>query len=147
MTEPSGEDGLTAAAGDLLRLFHGIPRQEASSPARDLTLGQIRLLFLLRLEGPLPMGRIAEVFDLSATAATGFVERIERHGLVERQHRKDDRRVVECVLADHGATFLEEISGVRLDALKSALSELEPDELAEFHRLLRTIHDRRGCPE
>jgi DNA-binding MarR family transcriptional regulator len=147
VTEPSEKDGLTAAAGDLLRLFHALPRQGASSPARDLTLGQIRLLFLLRLEGPLPMGRIAEVFDLSSTAATGFVERIERHGLVERQHRTDDRRVVECVLAGPGATFLEEISGVRLEAIKSTLSELEPHELAEFHRLLRTIHERRGCRE
>ena len=33
------------------------------------------------------MGRIADVFDLSSTAATGFVARIERHGLVERRHR------------------------------------------------------------
>jgi DNA-binding MarR family transcriptional regulator len=147
VTEPSRPDELTGAATDLLRLFRDLPRKDASSTARDLTLGQIRLLLLLRREGPMPMGRIAEVFDLSSTAATGFVERIERHGLVERQHRSDDRRVVECVLADQGASFVDEISGIRLDAVKQALAELDPTELAEFHRLLRTIHERRGCAE
>jgi DNA-binding MarR family transcriptional regulator len=147
VTEPSAPDDLTGAATDLLRLFRDLPRRDASSVARDLTLGQIRLLILLRHEGPMPMGKIAEVFDLSSTAATGFVERIERHGLVERQHRSDDRRVVECVLADPGASFVDEISGFRLDAVKQALAELDPTELAEFHRLLRTIHERQGCAE
>jgi DNA-binding MarR family transcriptional regulator len=145
VTEPSAPDDLTGAATDLLRLFRDLPRRDASSVARDLTLGQIRLLILLRHEGPMPMGKIAEVFDLSSTAATGFVERIERHGLVERQHRSDDRRVVECVLADPGDAFVDEISGFRLEAVKQALAELDPTELAEFHRLLRTIHERRGC--
>jgi len=31
-----------------------------------------------------------------AATASGIVERVERHGLVARQHRLDDRRVVEC---------------------------------------------------
>ena len=96
-------------------------RRVPPSPARDLTLGQIRLLFLLRSEGPQPMGRIADVFDLSSTAATGFVARIERHGLVERRHRSDDRRIVECALTPNGEHFLEELSGVRREAVRLAL--------------------------
>ena len=107
-------------------------------------MGQIRLLFLLAREGSLPMGRIAEVFDLSSTAATGFVGRIERHGLVERRHRSDDRRVVECALTAVGERLLEELSGVRLDVIRSALSVLEPEELAEFRRLLRRIRERQA---
>jgi MarR family transcriptional regulator, organic hydroperoxide resistance regulator len=147
VTEPfDPEQRLAAAADDLLRVFHGMPRQEPPSLARDLTLGQIRLLFLLEREGAQPMGRIAEVFDLSSTAATGFVARVERHGLVERHHRSDDRRVVECALVEAGSRFLEELSGIRSDAIRSALSQLEPDELAEFHRLIRRINERRGCP-
>ena len=91
---------LTAVAIDLLKIFQGMPRQVPPPPARDLTMGQIRLLFLLRRGGPQPMGRIADVFDLSSTAATGFVARVERHGLVERHHRSDDRRIVECALTE-----------------------------------------------
>jgi DNA-binding MarR family transcriptional regulator len=147
VAEPPDTDvRLTLAAVDFLRVFHGVPRHEPPSPAHDLTLGQIRLLFLLGREGPQPMGRIADVFELSSTAATGFVERIERHGFVERQHRSDDRRVVDCTLTESGTGFLQELSGVRLEAVRAALSELEPDELAEFHRLLRRVNERRGCP-
>ena len=120
-----------------------MPRQ-VPAPARDLTLGQVRLLFLLRHEGPQPMGRIADVFDLSTTASTGFVQRVERHGLVERRHRSDDRRIVECELTDAGERFIDELVGIRLDVTRQALSALRPDDLAEFGRLLRLISERQA---
>jgi DNA-binding MarR family transcriptional regulator len=126
----------------MLGAFQVVPRDAPPLPARDLTLGQIRLLFQLQREGPQPMGRIAEVFDLSSTASSGFVTRIERHGLVERRHRSDDRRVVECALTEAGTRFLHGISGMRLDLIRGRLAVLEPDELAEFERLLRLIRDR-----
>jgi Transcriptional regulators len=144
VTEPSASDPLlTAVAADLHAAFSGMPRQVPPSPARDLTVGQIRLLFLLRHEGPQPMGRIAEVFDLSSTASTGFVERIERHGLVLRRHRSDDRRVVECALTETGRQFLDDLSGIRLDVTRDALSALGRDDLAEFGRLLRIVRGRQ----
>jgi DNA-binding MarR family transcriptional regulator len=133
---------LTNAAEAMLGAFQAVPRDVPPSPARDLTLGQIRLLFQLLREGPQPMGRIAEVFDLSSTASSGFVARIERHGLVERRHRSDDRRVVECALTEAGTRFLHGISGMRLDLIRQRLAALEPDDLAEFERLLRLIRDR-----
>jgi DNA-binding MarR family transcriptional regulator len=137
-------DALTAASLDLLRVFRDIPRPVPPRPAADLTLGQIRLLFLLRREGPQPMGRIAEVFGLSSTAVTGFVARIERHDLVERRHRSDDRRIVECRLTDAGEQFLDALSGVRLDAVKRALGVLSPRQLSGFHRLIRHIHEQQA---
>jgi DNA-binding MarR family transcriptional regulator len=136
---------LTDVAAAMLGAFHVSAPDAPPLPARDLTLGQIRLLFLLLREGPQPMGRIAEVFDLSSTASTGFVGRVERHGLVARRHRSDDRRVVECVLTADGTKFLQGISGMRLDLVRQRLAVLEPDELAEFGRLLRLIHDRNGA--
>jgi DNA-binding MarR family transcriptional regulator len=146
MTEVSGGSRLDAAASGVIAAFHGAPRRAAlppTSPAGDLTLGQVRLLFLLHRGGSQPMGRIAEIFGLSSTASTGLVERVERHGLVERHHRSDDRRVVECSLTDAGRRFVEELSGIRLDVIRGALSVLEPAELSEFHRLLTLIEVRR----
>jgi MarR family 2-MHQ and catechol resistance regulon transcriptional repressor len=102
----------------------------------------MRLLFRLQHEGAQPMGRIAETFDLSSTAVSGFVARIERHGLVERRHRSDDRRVVECALTEAGTRFLHGISGMRLDLIRQRLVVLELDELTEFERLLRLIRER-----
>ena len=144
VSEPSSREPLLSSiAADLHSTFSGMPRQGPPSPARDLTLGQVRLLFLLRHDGPQPMGRVAEVFDLSTTASTGFVERVERHGLVTRRHRSDDRRIVECALTETGRKFLDELSGIRLDVTRQALSALDPDDLVEFGRLLRLIRARQ----
>jgi DNA-binding MarR family transcriptional regulator len=140
------DDALTSAANDLVGIFHWMPRQVPPVPASDLTMGQIRLLFLLRREGPQPMGRLAEVFDLSATSSSGFVARIERHGLVVRRHRSDDRRIVECELTDAGSRFLQELSGIRLDTIRTALSALDATELTEFQRLLKRIHEGHERP-
>jgi DNA-binding MarR family transcriptional regulator len=142
--EPSDPDPrLTEAARDLVRVFHAAPQQAPPAPARDLTMGQIRLLFMLRREGPLPMGRIADLFDLSTTASSGFVARVERHGLVARRHRSDDRRIVECELTDAGRRFVEELSGIRLDVIRQGLSTLKPRELSALSRLLRHIGERQ----
>jgi DNA-binding MarR family transcriptional regulator len=138
---PATDDELTAAAGELLGIFRSVPHQVPPLPARDLTMGQMRLLFLLRREGSQPMGRLAEMFDLSPTASSGFVARIERHGLVVRHHRSDDRRIVDCELTEAGSRFLQELSGDRIDTVRVALSALEPAELAEFRRLLGLIRE------
>jgi MarR family transcriptional regulator, organic hydroperoxide resistance regulator len=142
---PTDEE-LTATATDLLGLFRKIPHQVPPVPAADLTMGQIRLLFLLRREGPQPMGRLAEVFDLSPTSSSGFVARIERHGLVVRHHRSDDRRIVVCELTDDGTRFIQELSGLRIDSIKASLSALDATELAEFRRLLRRMHEQGKDP-
>src|SRR5450759_4726113 len=86
--------------------------------AQELTFGQMRLLFLLSKHGPSPMSRIAEWIGVGLPTVSGIVERVERHGLVSRQHRLDDRRVVECRLTDAGQRLIDEISGMRLDMLR-----------------------------
>jgi DNA-binding MarR family transcriptional regulator len=136
---------LTEVAADLMKIFRDMPRQMPPATVRDLTIGQIRLLFVLRA-GPQPMGAIAEVFDLSSTAATGFVDRVERHGLIARRHRTDDRRIVECFLTPDGERFLDGVATVRLDAVRNALAVLSPRQLTGFHQLVRQIIDRRDCP-
>ena len=134
---------LTSATNRLLAMFHAMPRQVPPAPARDITLGQLRLLFLIRRDGPQPMGRIGEVFDLTPAAATGFVDRIERHGLVQRQHRSDDRRVVETNLTENGRHFLDSLSGIRIETIRRAISALQRSDLAEFDRLLGIIRDHQ----
>lgn len=126
----------------LFAAFRPHEHKPAEWPARDVTLGQLKTLFMLRGEGPLSIGRIAESFGIGAAAASGYVERIERHGLVERRHRTDDRRVVECHLTASGAQLLEQLAGMQINAMRQALGVLTPEELAEFDRLITIIASR-----
>ena len=109
---------------------------------QELTFGQMRLLFLLGKHGPSPMSRIAEWLGVGLPTASGVVERVERHGLAARQHRSDDRRVVDCQLTAGGRRLIDEIYGMRLEMLRQLLAVLAPDEQAEMARLLRLVLER-----
>jgi DNA-binding MarR family transcriptional regulator len=120
-------------------------RQDSDVPdwaAQELTFGQMRLLFLLSKHGPSPMSHIAEWLGVGLPTASGTVERVERHGLVERRHRVDDRRVVECQLTVAGRELLEEIAGMQRDVLRRTLGVLTGDELRELARLISIVAER-----
>jgi DNA-binding MarR family transcriptional regulator len=110
--------------------------------AQELTFGQMRLLFLLSRHGPSPMSRIAEWLAVGLPAASGVVDRIERHGLIERQHRLDDRRVVECQLTATGRELIDEIAGMRRSVLRETLAVFTEDELAVLAHLLEIVLER-----
>lgn len=137
-TAPSVHD----VANHLFAAFRPRLPDPSTWPPRDVTLGQLRTLFMIRREGPLSIGLVAESLGVGAAAASGFVERIERHGLVERRHRTDDRRIVECHLTEAGERLLDDLAGVQMNALRRALGVLTPDERLEFDRLLKVIAAR-----
>ena len=109
---------------------------------QELTFGQMRLLFLLGKHGPSPMSRIAEWLGVGLPTASGIVERVERHGLAARQHRSDDRRVVDCQLTVSGRRLIDEIYGMRLEMLRQFLGVLTHEEQAEMARLLKVVLER-----
>lgn len=111
--------------------------------AQELTFGQLRLLFQLQQHGgAAPVSRIAEWLAVGLPAASGVIDRVERHGLVERQHRQDDRRIVECRLTERGDALLAEIVGMRDEAMRRVLSRLTRDELGQLDRLLAIVQTR-----
>jgi len=110
--------------------------------AQELTFGQMRLLFLLSKHGASPVNRVAEWLNVGMPAASGIVDRVEKHGLVTRQHRLDDRRVVECNLTDAGRRLIEEIAGMRRVVLRQTLRVLTDEELGELTRLIKILLER-----
>jgi DNA-binding MarR family transcriptional regulator len=107
--------------------------------AHELTFGQVRLLFLLGKNGPTPMSHVADWLNAGLPTASGAVERLERHGLVARQHRLDDRRVVECQLTEAGRRLIDEISGFRLEMMRRILGVLDRDEIRELGRIMNLV--------
>ena len=138
-TDPDALEEVLAHAAELAKSFR------AETPgwvAAQLTFGQLRLLFKLSRQGPTSMSGIGEWLGTSLPSVTGTVERLERHGLLERRHRADDRRVVEVHLTDPGRELLIDILGIRLEAIRRLLGVLDPAELRDLDRLLRLIIER-----
>lgn len=105
----------------------------------NLTIGQLQLLMKLRRFGAVPMHRIAELIGSSHASATGVVDRLVHHGLVERMHVRRDRRIVETSLTAEGTRVIDEILGVRREGFRAVLGALTDAELAELHRLLGRV--------
>jgi len=110
--------------------------------AHELTFGQMRLLFLLNKHGPSPMSCVAEWLHVGVSTASGIVDRVERHGLVTRQHRLDDRRIVECALTDTGRGLIAAIAGMRRETMRRTLGVLTDEELGRLTGLIKTILER-----
>ncbi|HET8847116.1 MAG TPA: MarR family transcriptional regulator [Ktedonobacteraceae bacterium] len=50
----------------------------------------------------IPIGTLAQHLDIEASVTTGIVQRLEQHGLLERVHDQQDRRLVKIFLTARG---------------------------------------------
>ena len=137
--DPDEREHVLAHLAELAKSFRA---EMPAWVAAELTSGQLRLLFKLSRQGPTSMSGIGEWLGTSLSSVTGTVERLERHGLVERRHGADDRRIVEVHLSDPGRELVADILGIRLESIRRFLGALDPDELGDLDRLLRLIIER-----
>ena len=85
-------------------LIPGLPQQWLDS---DVTLVQMRVLFVLHSGGPKRMSDLASVMDAAMSTMTGIVDNLVKKELVIREADQQDRRVVVCRLSGKG----EELGG------------------------------------
>ena len=94
----------------------------------DLPVAQLRALNVLGrgdVERTPTMGELAEALSIALSTVTQLVERIEKRGLVRREHSDpDDRRVVRLALTDEGRRLLGERRRLRRERLAAALGQL-----------------------
>lgn len=106
---------------------------------RNLSTTQVHVLWLLEHQGAMPMSRLAELLDVSLSAATGLIDRMEERGLIERSRVPDDRRVVLVRPAAGGRLALEENEVVRREQMRSVLGRLGDEQLARVFAAFRDI--------
>ena len=67
-----------------------------------ITPSQWGALSLLLAQDGLTIGSMSHKRGVDAPTATGIITRLEQHGLVERRHDREDRRVVKIYLTEEG---------------------------------------------
>jgi DNA-binding MarR family transcriptional regulator len=107
---------------------------------QGVSAGHLHIVSMLERHGGMPMSRVADVLDVSLSAATGIVDRMEERGLVERTRPAEDRRVVFVQLTDSGRRMLEDVEVLQTEMLQSVLGRLSPDRL---EALAATLGDVR----
>src|SRR6266540_6610608 len=112
-----------------------------------LSLIHLNVLIELEANGPMSMGSLAEILEVSVASATGIVDRMEKRGFIERRHDEEDRRVVLVHMTQAGLDVFTSIEQRRREGLGKLLESLSEDELTGLlkgHRALRAARDRHG---
>ena len=101
--------------------------------------GRGKILFQLR-EGPLTLSQLAAANNVDAPYATLIVDKLEAHGLVERQPHPEDRRrkLVTLTAAGHDAIATADAILLRPPA---AMKALQADDLGRLTELLTRLLD------
>lgn len=109
----------------------------------DLPVAQLRVLNVLG-RGPderkPAMGELADALGAALSTATQIVERIEKRGLVQREHSDpDDRRVVRLALTPAGRHLMAERRRLRHERLAEAMAHLSPAQAEALQSALAPL--------
>jgi DNA-binding MarR family transcriptional regulator len=123
-------------------------RLRAADPqdwAAGLSMPHIRVLFFLGKSGPSSVGDVAAGVGVSQPSATETLDKLVRHGLVERRPDTADRRVVRNALTAAGREMVDRPWETRRAVLANALRDASPGDRAEIARgldlLCRALED------
>ena len=131
MPQSSVDDALAG-----YRRFH---RALMTSTARkwrdlDISMQQVRAMHVLRDEGDVAVGRLAEVFGFGMPAASLLADRLVRAGYAERHDDAADRRRVLIRLSRAGDRLMTELIEGSHAHMRRWMSSLSPDELETVAR-------------
>src|SRR3954467_8311141 len=119
-------DRLRALEDELFATFDLTPQQ--SNPPRRLRADH---------PAPVPTLALAERLVSRAPDITRLLDKLEQRGLVTRQRRPDNRRVVLVAVTEAGLALLRDIAGPLRDCHTRQLGHLSPEELRRLNDLLR----------
>jgi DNA-binding MarR family transcriptional regulator len=104
-----------------------------------VTVAQWGLLYLLTQSDGLTIGTISQLRHIEAPVVTNVVARLERGGLVERRHDREDRRVVKVYLTDEGREIMHFLPSVVENFYSDLIRDISPEDLRVAERVLRHL--------
>jgi DNA-binding MarR family transcriptional regulator len=116
---------------------HNRHRELAQALGFRIGAGRGKVLFQLRHK-PMTLTELAEANGVDAPYATLIVDKLEAHGLVERQVHPDDRRRKLVTLTPAGHEAIATADAILLRP-PPAIGTLRADELRQLTQLLKRL--------
>jgi DNA-binding MarR family transcriptional regulator len=150
--DPNGDSAQRRLVDELLDELTSIKGRDRSRMFRawhecGVSVVQLSAANLLEVDGPMPMGRLAESLGISVASATGVVDRMEERNLVVRRHDVGDRRLVVVHAAEGTEELFRTMEQMRREHLSVLLEQLSKDELSGFLTGLRALRAARERAE
>ncbi|MGH9773702.1 MAG: MarR family winged helix-turn-helix transcriptional regulator [Candidatus Acidiferrales bacterium] len=142
-THYKGKEKEKRALNALIPLFRAVDTLAGLAAARierhGLTAGQFGVLETLLHLGPMCQREIAAKLLRSGGNTTLVVDNLEKLGLVRRERRRDDRRMITVRLTPHGRKAITKIFREHAAATAREMSALTVAEQEELRRLCRKL--------
>lgn len=105
----------------------------------DLTMPQLKVLFSLFVDGPLPCSSLAEAVGVSLPTMNGVLERLKERGLIVRQPDRQDRRRILNSLTARGHRLIDGLWTSHQDWLSDLLDRMDSADLETIEQALTII--------
>lgn len=114
----------------------------------NLTLAQLRTLYLVTASGPMSMSHVAERLGTAPSTATGVVDGLVQLGLLERTEDPSDRRQVVVGPTPGAHDRLEDFSELSRRRLRELLAHIQSnDDLVTVERAIDLLTDAAASAE
>jgi DNA-binding MarR family transcriptional regulator len=118
--------------------LHAIDKHNAAT-AQVINFQEAHLLLSIGTKGPLTMSEIAKILQLTLSAVTAVVDKLQKKHFVRRARTEKDRRLVRVELTQAGRKFYNLVESAHLQLTDSMLKILDPAEREVFLTLFRKI--------
>ena len=111
----------------------------------ELTMTQVKVLFVLLVAGPLSLGQLAKMMQVKVATASGVVDRLVVAGLVSREPDPNDRRYLRLGLTEDGRALtyrLHEDSRMRTARLLEVMTTAELEQVFAAMKVMIAASER-----
>ena len=105
----------------------------------NLTIPQLKSLFLIAREGSMNTKSLAEALGVTPSNVTGIVDRLVKQGLVSRQENPEDRRMLELRVTAKGERILTSLREETISSMSEVLTRMSVEELSALARGLSSM--------
>lgn len=106
----------------------------------NISTGQTGLMFLLAEQDKRPMSELSSILNIDNSAITRLIDRLEKHGLVERVQNPEDRRQFLIGITDKGLTQIEKIKTIVKDMNRIITEDFTDSDIETFKRILNKLY-------
>ena len=106
----------------------------------DLTVPQVKVVWLLGQSAFTTMGTLAQKLGITVSACSHLVDKLVRAGFVLRSEDPDDRRVVRCSLSDSGRGLIDQFRQSMPFERDEFWDRLSIDELRVVVQAMAILH-------
>lgn len=129
----------------IVRALQG--HSHAVEKACGISAAQLWALWELERAPGLKVSDLAKRLSIQASTASNLLDKLEQRGLVERQRRERDQRVVRIFLTAAGKALLTRAPAAPQGELNRALERMNPDQIRVLDHVLAELASRMTSVE